>query len=241
MFYKFKTTKAGLLFGFVFLASCSEDGRLYDFAKDDAIERPANISRGDDVAADVFEYDKSVMKNVPSEVLEAAEKGLVEFVTDKWDSFKIMIELREDSKVDEIKLGIPYEVFYIPKSAVLDESISDPVLGKMFVWAFPLIIDGKYKFICKVALHEGEWKWVSLGGVSGAKVIEEGETALDISGISLQRVFAESYYFDREFLVYADESEDMEDGDFYSTSEEISGQESKTYNQALAEIAYEAQ
>jgi hypothetical protein len=215
----FVLLKAACLIFFLNTTACSFFEKLYDFKDDnvDSVDKPLTLENN---APDggVFYFDESAMSNVPSEVIEAAETHFETYRKRESGLHFTLLGIDDKSEIEKATLGIPYEILYIPAEYVeTDDEVPNMKYGKMLIWAFPLIIDGKYKALYKIAKHKGEWKWVELGASMGARLIRKMEIKENIEGQAKKRCFVNYYQSDIGYIGYADTDKEIEQGSFYTS------------------------
>lgn len=115
--------------------------------------------------------------------------------------------LSDPNQVERAELGEPYEVYTIEPDRLQKYDASMAVsmmLSKANRWLFPVLIDGKAQFFYEIALFDGEWQPVSIGG--NARDIEQIyshiPTLLQAKGTSGKSVrFVRVYHFYEFILV----------------------------------------
>jgi hypothetical protein len=103
----------------------------------------------------------------PEAVIRAAEKAAPHWLGLIQQSPPEHFGFTNPNQVERAELGEPHEVYTIEPDGLQEYDASMAVsmmLSKADCWLFPVLIDGKAQFFYEIALLDGKWQPVSIGG-----------------------------------------------------------------------------
>lgn len=109
----------------------------------------------------------------PAEVVRAAQHGLASFVRPRGDRLG-RLGISNQAEADAAVLGDGIEVFTIPSQGLLDETTSvdlTQLATPVNQWQFVVEVHGAPKALLTVALVEGTWTAVAIGGAKRAREV----------------------------------------------------------------------
>jgi len=116
--------------------------------------------------------------NPPPEVQLAAENGLPQFLATLPPAELANIGLATAEDVNAAALGVPYEQFTITPEVLAayqpDQTLAS-LLSSTDTWLFPVTVRGANRTMLTVALMDGQWEAVAIGGARFAAKLEEAE------------------------------------------------------------------
>ncbi|MFQ5813456.1 MAG: hypothetical protein ACE5I2_09770 [Anaerolineae bacterium] len=176
-----------------------------------------DVSRADLAALSLEVPSMAYTASPPDEVLAAAEKELPAFLKAIPSSELAQHGFNSADEVAEATLGEPYEVFTMIPEAIKAYRAGtrlSALLTKTNTWYFPVMVGGEPRTILTVALVEGEWEAVDIGGLELPKNLDRADKALP--GLMATRVKGDyTAKFVRVFQLYADfMAVESADGDY---------------------------
>jgi len=129
----------------------------------------------------------------PNDVLAAAEKGLPAFLKAIPKSELERYGFNNQQELSEAILGEPHEVFTMTPEAIKSYQggarLPD-LLSKTNLWFFPVIVAGEPRTILTVALMQGKWEAVDIGGLVLPKNLERvGKGLPDMMGTGVKTAY----------------------------------------------------
>lgn len=142
-------------------------------------------------------------ETVPSQVMEAAQYGILDFFYTSPRAELAKCGIPEECSAEDIELGPPLKIMALNDSALKSNTNKSPsaLVRDANMWYVPIIFKGDYVSILTVAFHENEWKAVSLGKASFSHEIQE--TLIQFPQYSgYDRYILKDYMLKSDFLIY---------------------------------------
>ena len=157
-------------------------------------------------------------------VVEAAESGLTLMLKNIPHGFERRYGFANRDEFIAVTVGSPYQMYSIPPETFFGNAeITDDMFKSSEEWRFPVVYDGRIRALLTVAKINDKWQAVDIGAAQLASEIDMIEKSLPTKAHSARRILLRLYQIRSDFLLIADSSANLVNGNYYPLKSALQG------------------